>query len=59
MASVTPTDRHAPGRTDGDPGLEMPGGQYNNPQKQARAMGLGGRWPEVARADAEVNLLIA
>ncbi|MBV9302534.1 MAG: pyruvate carboxylase [Acidobacteriaceae bacterium] len=34
---------------------EMPGGQYTNLKEQAEAMGLGGRWPEVARAYAEVN----
>ena len=36
---------------------EMPGGQYTNLREQARAMGLEHRWPEVARAYAEVNLL--
>jgi pyruvate carboxylase len=34
---------------------EMPGGQYTNLKAQAEAMGLGGRWPEVARTYAEVN----
>ena len=34
---------------------EMPGGQYTNLKAQAGAMGLGERWPEVARAYAEVN----
>ena len=36
---------------------EMPGGQYTNLREQARSMGLEHRWPEVARAYAEVNLL--
>jgi pyruvate carboxylase len=35
---------------------EMPGGQYTNLKAQAGSMGLGGRWPEVARAYADVNL---
>jgi pyruvate carboxylase len=35
---------------------EMPGGQYTNLKEQAEAMGLGHRWPEVARTYAEVNL---
>jgi pyruvate carboxylase len=34
---------------------EMPGGQYTNLKAQAEAMGLGGRWPEVARMYADVN----
>jgi pyruvate carboxylase len=34
---------------------EMPGGQYTNLKAQAEAMGLGGRWPEVARMYANVN----
>jgi pyruvate carboxylase len=34
---------------------EMPGGQYTNLKEQAEAMGLGGRWPEVARMYADVN----
>ena len=34
---------------------EMPGGQFTNLREQARALGLGGRWSEVARAFAEVN----
>ncbi|MGE0484671.1 MAG: pyruvate carboxylase [Gammaproteobacteria bacterium] len=33
----------------------MPGGQYTNLREQARALGLGERWPEVARAYADVN----
>ena len=36
---------------------EMPGGQYTNLREQARAMGLEHRWPEVAKAYAEVNLM--
>ncbi len=35
---------------------EMPGGQYTNLKAQANAMGLGERWPEVARTYAEVNM---
>ena len=36
----------------------MPGGQYTNLREQARALGIdAGRWPEVARAYAEVNEL--
>ncbi len=34
---------------------EMPGGQYTNLQEQAEAMGLGTRWPEVAKMYADVN----
>ncbi len=34
---------------------EMPGGQYTNLKEQAAAMGLGGRWPEIARTYREVN----
>ena len=34
---------------------EMPGGQYTNLREQAEAMGLGGKWPEVARMYADVN----
>ena len=34
---------------------EMPGGQFTNLQAQARSLGLGERWPEVARAYADVN----
>ena len=33
----------------------MPGGQYTNLREQARALGLGAHWPEVAQAYAEVN----
>jgi pyruvate carboxylase len=34
---------------------EMPGGQYTNLLEQAESMGLGARWPEIARTYAEVN----
>lgn len=34
---------------------EMPGGQYTNLKEQAEAMGLGERWPEIARTYADVN----
>jgi len=34
---------------------EMPGGQYTNLKEQAESMGLGERWPEIARTYAEVN----
>src|SRR5256714_6340786 len=34
----------------------MPGGQFTNLKEQAEAMGLGARWPEIARTYAEVNL---
>jgi pyruvate carboxylase len=34
---------------------EMPGGQYTNLKEQAAAMGLGNRWPEIARCYREVN----
>jgi pyruvate carboxylase len=33
----------------------MPGGQYTNLKEQAEAMGLGDRWPEIARMYADVN----
>jgi pyruvate carboxylase len=33
----------------------MPGGQYTNLREQARALRLESRWPDVARAYAEVN----
>jgi pyruvate carboxylase len=37
----------------------MPGGQYTNLREQARALGIEDtRWPEVARAYAEVNDLL-
>ena len=35
---------------------EMPGGQYSNLKAQANAMGLGDRWPEIARTYADVNM---
>jgi pyruvate carboxylase len=34
---------------------EMPGGQYTNLFKQAQALGIDKRWPEIRRAYAEVN----
>jgi pyruvate carboxylase len=34
---------------------EMPGGQFTNLKEQAAAMGLGARWPEIARTYREVN----
>ncbi len=37
---------------------EMPGGQYTNLKEQAASMGLGHRWPEIARCYAEVNELL-
>ena len=37
---------------------EMPGGQYTNLREQARALGLGSRWPEVVRYYREVNDLL-
>jgi pyruvate carboxylase len=37
---------------------EMPGGQFTNLKEQASALGLGQRWPEVARCYAEVNQLL-
>jgi len=36
---------------------EMPGGQVTNLREQARSLGLEARWPEVAEAYAQVNLL--
>src|SRR5205814_3643833 len=36
---------------------EMPGGQYTNLKEQAAAMGIGHRWPEIARTYADVNQL--
>jgi pyruvate carboxylase len=35
---------------------EMPGGQYTNLREQAEGMGLGARWPEIARTYADVNM---
>ena len=37
---------------------EMPGGQYTNLREQARALGLGARWPEVVRYYHEVNSIL-
>lgn len=34
---------------------EMPGGQYTNLREQAEKLGLGPRWPEIARMYADVN----
>ncbi len=36
---------------------EMPGGQFTNLKEQAKAMGLGEQWPEIARTYADVNML--
>ena len=36
---------------------EMPGGQYTNLREQARSLGIERRWPEIARAYADVNEL--
>jgi pyruvate carboxylase len=36
---------------------EMPGGQFTNLKEQAKAMGLGEKWPEIARVYHEVNML--
>ncbi len=36
---------------------EMPGGQFTNLKEQARSMGLEGRWHEVAKTYADVNLM--
>ena len=36
---------------------EMPGGQFTNLKEQAASMGLGHRWPEIARTYADVNQL--
>ena len=35
---------------------EMPGGQFTNLKEQAESMGLGGRWPEIARMYRDVNM---
>ena len=35
---------------------EMPGGQFTNLKEQAASLGLAGRWHEVARAYADVNM---
>jgi pyruvate carboxylase len=37
---------------------EMPGGQFTNLKEQANSMGLGHRWPEIARCYAEVNQML-
>jgi pyruvate carboxylase len=37
---------------------EMPGGQLTNLQEQAKNVGLGDRWPDIARTYAEVNRLL-
>lgn len=36
---------------------EMPGGQFTNLKQQAKSLGLGDRWHEIAKAYAEVNEL--
>jgi len=36
---------------------EMPGGQFTNLKAQARSLGLEERWPEVAQAYADVNMM--
>ncbi|MBZ0261359.1 MAG: pyruvate carboxylase [Hyphomicrobiales bacterium] len=36
---------------------EMPGGQFTNLKAQARSLGLGERWPEVAQAYADANMI--
>ncbi len=36
---------------------EMPGGQFSNLKAQARSLGLQDRWPEIAAAYAEANLM--
>ena len=36
---------------------EMPGGQFTNLKEQANSMGIGHRWPEIARTYADVNQL--
>ncbi len=36
---------------------EMPGGQFTNLKEQAKSMGLGDQWPEIARTYADVNML--
>ncbi|WP_184101469.1 pyruvate carboxylase [Sphingopyxis panaciterrulae] len=36
---------------------EMPGGQFTNLKEQARSMGLGARWHEIAQAYHSANLL--
>ena len=54
------TRRSTPRRSAGSAEVylhEMPGGQYTNLKEQAARMGLGHRWPEIARTYAEVNQL--
>ncbi|SFP76264.1 pyruvate carboxylase [Bradyrhizobium sp. Ghvi] len=36
---------------------EMPGGQFTNLQAQARSLGLAERWPDIAKAYAEANMI--
>jgi pyruvate carboxylase len=36
---------------------EMPGGQYTNLREQARSMAIEHRWPDIAKAYAQVNQL--
>jgi pyruvate carboxylase len=36
---------------------EMPGGQFTNLKAQARSLGLEERWPEVAQAYADANMI--
>jgi len=36
---------------------EMPGGQFTNLREQARSLGLEGRWHEVAKTYADVNMM--
>jgi pyruvate carboxylase len=36
---------------------EIPGGQYTNLYEQAKALGIGARWPEICRMYADVNQL--
>jgi len=37
---------------------EMPGGQYTNLKEQANSMGLGDKWPQIARMYADVNMAL-
>ena len=37
---------------------EMPGGQFSNLKAQARSLGLEDRWPDIAAAYAEMNLML-
>ena len=37
---------------------EMPGGQFSNLKAQARSLGLEDRWPDIAEAYAEMNLML-